>query len=129
MKVGRNDPCPCGSGKKYKKCCGNSKVIEFPTQIVNNELDQYFRSLQEYIVDHYPHVMPAIPAKSDTEKLHEFFSILQKTVFNSHKENKTIMEEYVNRVKDSVIRPATKESLESWPNSVSWFIFSENDHF
>jgi hypothetical protein len=22
IKVGRNDPCPCGSGKKYKKCCG-----------------------------------------------------------------------------------------------------------
>jgi len=22
-KIGRNDPCPCGSGKKYKKCCGN----------------------------------------------------------------------------------------------------------
>jgi len=22
-KVGRNEPCPCGSGKKYKKCCGN----------------------------------------------------------------------------------------------------------
>jgi preprotein translocase subunit SecA len=21
-KVGRNDPCPCNSGKKYKKCCG-----------------------------------------------------------------------------------------------------------
>ena len=24
-KVGRNDPCPCGSGKKYKKCCGKDK--------------------------------------------------------------------------------------------------------
>jgi preprotein translocase subunit SecA len=23
-KIGRNDPCPCGSGKKYKKCCGQS---------------------------------------------------------------------------------------------------------
>lgn len=23
-KVGRNDPCPCGSGKKYKKCCGRN---------------------------------------------------------------------------------------------------------
>ena len=23
--VGRNDPCPCGSGKKYKKCCGRNK--------------------------------------------------------------------------------------------------------
>jgi preprotein translocase subunit SecA len=23
-KVGRNDPCPCGSGKKYKQCCGKT---------------------------------------------------------------------------------------------------------
>ena len=23
-KVGRNDPCPCGSGKKYKHCCGKN---------------------------------------------------------------------------------------------------------
>ena len=27
-KVGRNDPCPCGSGKKYKKCCGANKGSE-----------------------------------------------------------------------------------------------------
>lgn len=26
MQVGRNDPCPCGSGKKYKKCCLNNPV-------------------------------------------------------------------------------------------------------
>lgn len=26
MGIGRNDPCPCGSGKKYKKCCIDSKV-------------------------------------------------------------------------------------------------------
>ena len=24
-KPGRNDPCPCGSGKKYKKCCGQEE--------------------------------------------------------------------------------------------------------
>lgn len=24
-KIGRNDPCPCGSGKKYKQCCGKHK--------------------------------------------------------------------------------------------------------
>ena len=24
-KIGRNDPCPCGSGKKYKHCCGRNK--------------------------------------------------------------------------------------------------------
>ncbi|MFM8914468.1 MAG: SEC-C metal-binding domain-containing protein [Flammeovirgaceae bacterium] len=22
--MGRNDPCPCGSGKKFKKCCGSN---------------------------------------------------------------------------------------------------------
>lgn len=27
-KVGRNDPCPCGSGKKAKKCCGTTTVID-----------------------------------------------------------------------------------------------------
>ena len=26
-KVGRNDPCPCGSGKKFKKCCGSATVL------------------------------------------------------------------------------------------------------
>ncbi len=25
-KIGRNDPCPCGSGKKYKKCCGYNNI-------------------------------------------------------------------------------------------------------
>ena len=25
VKIGRNDPCPCGSGKKYKKCCGRNE--------------------------------------------------------------------------------------------------------
>jgi len=27
-KVGRNEPCPCGSGKKYKKCCGAASVLD-----------------------------------------------------------------------------------------------------
>jgi uncharacterized protein len=26
-KVGRNDPCPCGNGKKFKKCCGAATVL------------------------------------------------------------------------------------------------------
>ena len=27
-KIGRNDPCPCGSGKKYKQCCINKELLE-----------------------------------------------------------------------------------------------------
>lgn len=37
MKVGRNDLCPCGSGKKYKKCC----IGKDEATIVNSGLDLY----------------------------------------------------------------------------------------
>ena len=37
--IGRNDPCTCGSGKKYKKCCG-SKGTDLVELIVNEELDR-----------------------------------------------------------------------------------------
>ena len=38
MKIGRNDPCPCGSGKKYKKCCID-KDIDFNTIQVGNSVN------------------------------------------------------------------------------------------
>jgi hypothetical protein len=28
-KIQPNDPCPCGSGKKYKKCCGNRPALKY----------------------------------------------------------------------------------------------------
>ncbi len=36
MKAGRNDPCPCGSGKKYKKCClaGDQEASSRPTAVI-----------------------------------------------------------------------------------------------
>lgn len=30
-RVGRNDPCPCGSGKKYKKCCESKSYLQRKT--------------------------------------------------------------------------------------------------
>ena len=30
-KIGRNDPCPCGSGKKYKQCCGKPEAPTMPS--------------------------------------------------------------------------------------------------
>ncbi len=32
-KVGRNDPCPCGSGRKYKKCCANKTLAGNSTEL------------------------------------------------------------------------------------------------
>lgn len=36
MKIGRNELCPCGSGKKYKKCCINKNPLEFFNTTVSN---------------------------------------------------------------------------------------------
>jgi hypothetical protein len=39
-KVGRNDPCPCGSGKKFKKCCEHkTKHKKMTAQILSSAPD------------------------------------------------------------------------------------------
>lgn len=45
-KVGRNDPCPCGSGKKYKKCCIDKPIPE----LEQNSFEQYLDSFWSYEV-------------------------------------------------------------------------------
>ena len=46
-KVGRNEPCPCGSGKKYKRCCETKKKI-----ILSDEL-AFVRDIQDEHVSHF----------------------------------------------------------------------------
>ena len=46
-KIGRNDPCPCGSGKKYKKCCINSdKKFEFTQPKSNKRENKTFTFIE-----------------------------------------------------------------------------------
>lgn len=43
-KIGRNEPCPCGSGKKYKKCC-----MDKPEQIfMSEDFSRYLQSFLTY---------------------------------------------------------------------------------
>jgi len=42
--IGRNDPCPCGSGLKYKKCC--LLKLDEQTKIQNSEWDKWFEQDQ-----------------------------------------------------------------------------------
>ncbi len=41
-KIGRNDPCPCGSGKKYKKCCIVKPLPEMGQKSFQQYLDSYW---------------------------------------------------------------------------------------
>lgn len=40
-KIGRNDPCPCGSGKKYKQCCQKNSIggkpLKFKAKVLTNQ--------------------------------------------------------------------------------------------
>lgn len=40
MKPGRNDPCPCGSGEKYKKCCGKTISIVSATRVARSSAER-----------------------------------------------------------------------------------------
>ena len=72
-KIGRNDTCPCGSGKKYKKCClnshqGNDKIIQgyrkdvIALDNLSNSINtliekKYFQKAQavcQQLLDEYP---------------------------------------------------------------------------
>ncbi|MDN3508378.1 MAG: SEC-C metal-binding domain-containing protein [Simkaniaceae bacterium] len=54
-KVGRNDPCPCGSGKKFKKCHGKQSSARpiIATQIDSSKFSNLFSS----------HVAPSAPTE------------------------------------------------------------------
>lgn len=44
--VGRNDPCPCGSGKKYKKCCAGKSEVSME-KLVDEELERILLGIYE----------------------------------------------------------------------------------
>jgi len=84
-KVSRNDPCPCGSGKKYKKCCGTkerSRRQRSFTQLNQAKMIQQFssssdRSPASFLAKHVfkavstpvtPHVPSPLKEKQKTER-------------------------------------------------------------
>lgn len=113
-KVGRNEPCPCGSGKKYKKCCGNNKSTANSSAIVKEELDQAFQRFQDYVVNEYPHLLPSEPPQTQEEHLDHFFALLQTSIFETQQDGETIMGKFVDYEKRFEHRPLTAESIAAW---------------
>jgi hypothetical protein len=56
MKIGRNDPCPCGSGKKYKKCCMLHNATT-STELHYRRLSEIYSTIFESLVMHAQHVL------------------------------------------------------------------------
>ena len=68
-KTGRNDPCPCGSGKKFKKCCESKapKKSIGSAQILSgaNKMSSFF---QRHVTPISPTKAPETPPAASTEE-------------------------------------------------------------
>ncbi len=50
-KIGRNAPCPCGSGKKYKKCCSGKKTFETKTSVSGRPYHWNMNEIRQFSTD------------------------------------------------------------------------------
>ncbi len=115
--IGRNDPCPCGSGKKYKKCC--AKKEEVTVEAVQSE--EIERILQSFY-DEYP-------KRKDFDEYREFTAMWKTPLGNSYNvemieaialdefffhQRPDIWRGFVKKQLKKTIRPAVIQLLESW---------------
>lgn len=124
----RNDPCPCGSGKKYKKCCGISNVIEISPQLYNDELGELHDELLAYALGNYEELFMEQTRNyfqpflnEDTIATEDYLTGLSLwTILNVPllENNQTIFDAFYNQQKNKIKRTRTKNTFLEWANTV-----------
>ncbi len=67
--LGRNELCPCGSGKKYKRCCLNKDVV---VDRAGRKVGTAQNNIQNYILE-YMSIQDKISLKKNMKKLKKCF--------------------------------------------------------
>lgn len=117
--VGRNEPCPCGSGKKYKKCCANTtktldaivyqEILAIQADIVRFAYTNYAEELKRVKEERLTH----LKADSETIEAFDFYLTVWALCCSPIKEG-TILEAYINKQKHVIQRPKLQAMLETW---------------
>lgn len=115
--VGRNDPCPCGSGKKYKKCCEGKQQISTET-VVLEEIEHVLQTFYNVYPERkdipgYLEVVNEWSPKLNTHLQRELIEAvaLDDFFFYKHPE---IWTNYLKRTMKKTIRPTMIELLGQW---------------
>lgn len=125
VKVSRNALCPCGSGKKYKKCCGANEVISL-TQVVETEIDELQRQLLHYafqnygseIEDSFETFQQEFHMNHEAEiEFFEFVHTIWFTLFERLDESGTILDGFIASELRKIKRPKLKQILQSWKDA------------
>ena len=112
--IGRNDPCYCGSGKKYKKCClhkeEQTREVSFHQEgLIKYALENYQQDLAERTSKY----VKKYPVAKEQEQTYANIAVCWEIFCSEIKDNKTPVQLYVEKVKNSV-KPEVAEILAGW---------------
>lgn len=124
-KIGRNDPCPCGSGKKYKKCCMNKDMAQnhynvakqnLITKLLNFLYQDRFRMQGKMLYEDYYDFMRIDYEKELSQQENIEFSNI--AIFDTPmEEDKRLVEIFYEEEAENLI-PKEREILENWLDMV-----------
>jgi len=125
-KPGRNDPCPCGSGKKFKKCCLESNVYgpggnRPPPDIeqIKKKFDSYLRGEREYLEKGFKNApIPPIPDEEDNTELTILRAFLLEWIIFDYRPlgEKTLFEKFLAAEGEKL-----PEEVAEWPDCYTTF--------
>lgn len=122
VKVSRNDLCPCGSGKKYKRCCGAGEAVSI-TQMIESEIDELQKQLVHFALINYGAELQedfeGVEAafQFDNEEESEFYQFVHTiwfSFFQPLEDGETIIEKFIASEVRKIKRPKLKQILQSW---------------
>lgn len=119
--IGRNDPCPCESGRKYKKCCESRQDASFE-KVLESELLTLQLEIMRFAFNKYAGELDSVANKYvqrfdlDQEKREAYQEIVHLWyMFTAVRESgQTIVQEFVKANGNKFPRQQVKEWAESW---------------
>lgn len=127
-KQGRNEPCACGSGKKYKRCCGNNKVVPIHREYLNEQLYEIEQDVFNYAHEHYQQVFDDFaddmveldPVGNGERVSHIYTQALTPWIIFTYvlEDGKTMYDHYHTQYVSRIKNPLIKEKIDEWKNPV-----------
>lgn len=127
-KVARNALCPCGSGKKYKHCCGNNVVSMH--ELIDQDVIHHMHDLIHYATFEHESFLYRTVQKhmiveqtdEDTTPVFRFFISMWAMFFKKDANGMTIFDYYLRTLRKQAIRPTVYSIIQSWRQAFPTFV-------
>jgi len=121
LSIGRNDSCPCGSGKKYKKCCGHHSIIslndfiaaeavEIQSRVTKFAISNYKTNIENYLDER----LKGFNIPRDVFEAFSFLMINWFIATHPIENGKTILERFIEKHDKTLKRPRVRSIIQSW---------------